>query len=128
MAWFNQLAHVRGLQVFKEIHRVLKPGGTAIMSFSNRCNHAPVAYLPRAVWNGLHGQLHAHAACCPLSAIKYAYAWRAASKAVCWGMHQRRCQGEHARLQSPCVWAAVWHRCFPTKAIAIWNMTGDLGG
>eukprot|EP00877_Chromochloris_zofingiensis_P010101 jgi/Chrzof1/5344/Cz15g23080.t1 len=25
------------LQVFHEIHRVLKPGGTAIMSFSNRC-------------------------------------------------------------------------------------------
>eukprot|EP01025_Chloroclados_australasicus_P010163 TRINITY_DN1400_c0_g1_i1.p6 TRINITY_DN1400_c0_g1~~TRINITY_DN1400_c0_g1_i1.p6 ORF type:complete len:101 (+),score=4.34 TRINITY_DN1400_c0_g1_i1:423-725(+) len=25
------------LQVFQEIHRVLKPGGTAIMSFSNRC-------------------------------------------------------------------------------------------
>ena len=24
-------------QVFKEMHRVLKPGGTAIMSFSNRC-------------------------------------------------------------------------------------------
>eukprot|EP01024_Parvocaulis_polyphysoides_P059210 TRINITY_DN6396_c0_g1_i5.p1 TRINITY_DN6396_c0_g1~~TRINITY_DN6396_c0_g1_i5.p1 ORF type:complete len:322 (+),score=29.44 TRINITY_DN6396_c0_g1_i5:98-967(+) len=25
------------LQVFQEMHRVLKPGGTAIMSFSNRC-------------------------------------------------------------------------------------------
>lgn len=25
------------LEVFREIHRVLKPGGTAIMSFSNRC-------------------------------------------------------------------------------------------
>ena len=25
------------VQVFKEMHRVLKPGGTAIMSFSNRC-------------------------------------------------------------------------------------------
>ena len=25
------------LQLFQEIHRVLKPGGTAIMSFSNRC-------------------------------------------------------------------------------------------
>eukprot|EP01026_Neomeris_dumetosa_P064925 TRINITY_DN6212_c1_g1_i1.p1 TRINITY_DN6212_c1_g1~~TRINITY_DN6212_c1_g1_i1.p1 ORF type:complete len:300 (-),score=36.48 TRINITY_DN6212_c1_g1_i1:221-1120(-) len=25
------------IEVFKEIHRVLKPGGTAIMSFSNRC-------------------------------------------------------------------------------------------
>ncbi len=25
------------VQVFKEIHRVLKPGGRAIMSFSNRC-------------------------------------------------------------------------------------------
>jgi hypothetical protein len=24
-------------QVFKEVHRCLKPGGTAIMSFSNRC-------------------------------------------------------------------------------------------
>jgi SAM-dependent methyltransferase len=24
-------------QVFREMHRVLKPGGTAIMSFSNRC-------------------------------------------------------------------------------------------
>jgi hypothetical protein len=27
----------RPLEVFKEIHRVLKPGGRAIMSFSNRC-------------------------------------------------------------------------------------------
>ena len=25
------------LEVFKEMHRVLKPGGRAIMSFSNRC-------------------------------------------------------------------------------------------
>lgn len=25
------------IQVFKEMHRVLKPGGRAIMSFSNRC-------------------------------------------------------------------------------------------
>ena len=25
------------IEVFKEMHRVLKPGGTAIMSFSNRC-------------------------------------------------------------------------------------------
>ena len=25
------------LEVFKEMHRVLKPGGSAIMSFSNRC-------------------------------------------------------------------------------------------
>merc|ERR1719253_2512066 len=25
------------LEIFKEMHRVLKPGGTAIMSFSNRC-------------------------------------------------------------------------------------------
>jgi ubiquinone/menaquinone biosynthesis C-methylase UbiE len=25
------------LQVFKEMQRVLKPGGTAYMSFSNRC-------------------------------------------------------------------------------------------
>ena len=25
------------IQIFKEMHRVLKPGGTAIMSFSNRC-------------------------------------------------------------------------------------------
>jgi SAM-dependent methyltransferase len=24
-------------EVFKEMHRVLKPGGTAMMSFSNRC-------------------------------------------------------------------------------------------
>lgn len=24
-------------QIFKEMHRVLKPGGLAIMSFSNRC-------------------------------------------------------------------------------------------
>ena len=27
----------RPLEVFKEIHRCLKPGGVAIMSFSNRC-------------------------------------------------------------------------------------------
>ncbi|GHP02211.1 hypothetical protein PPROV_000096800 [Pycnococcus provasolii] len=27
----------RPLEVFREMHRVLKPGGTAIMSFSNRC-------------------------------------------------------------------------------------------
>mmetsp|Transcript_17228 Transcript_17228/g.42343 ORF Transcript_17228/g.42343 Transcript_17228/m.42343 type:complete len:112 (-) Transcript_17228:219-554(-) len=25
------------LQLFKEMHRVLKPGGVAVMSFSNRC-------------------------------------------------------------------------------------------
>ena len=25
------------IEVFKEMHRVLKPGGQAIMSFSNRC-------------------------------------------------------------------------------------------
>ncbi len=25
------------MEVFKEMHRVLKPGGQAIMSFSNRC-------------------------------------------------------------------------------------------
>lgn len=27
----------RPLEIFKEMHRVLKPGGRAIMSFSNRC-------------------------------------------------------------------------------------------
>lgn len=27
----------RPLEVFDEMHRVLRPGGTAIMSFSNRC-------------------------------------------------------------------------------------------
>ena len=25
------------IEVFKEMHRVLKPGGRAVMSFSNRC-------------------------------------------------------------------------------------------
>ena len=28
---------LRARQVFKEMHRCLKPGGKAIMSFSNRC-------------------------------------------------------------------------------------------
>lgn len=27
----------RPLEMFREMHRVLKPGGQAIMSFSNRC-------------------------------------------------------------------------------------------
>ena len=27
----------KSIEVFKEMHRVLKPGGQAIMSFSNRC-------------------------------------------------------------------------------------------
>ncbi len=28
---------IKPLEVFKEMHRCLKPGGLAIMSFSNRC-------------------------------------------------------------------------------------------
>ena len=31
------LAELVAAQVFAEMHRVLKPGGLAIMSFSNRC-------------------------------------------------------------------------------------------
>jgi SAM-dependent methyltransferase len=34
------------LQVFKEMHRVLKPGGLAVMSFSNRCFPTKGEVLP----------------------------------------------------------------------------------
>jgi SAM-dependent methyltransferase len=43
-------------QIFREMHRVLKPGGTAIMSFSNRCFPtkgewpARVSVLPPCIW------------------------------------------------------------------------------
>lgn len=33
-------------QVFKEMHRVLKPGGVAMMSFSNRCFPTKGAFPP----------------------------------------------------------------------------------
>lgn len=43
-------------QVFKEIHRVLKPGGVAYMSFSNRC--FPTKGEPQGDWveGGMGGQ------------------------------------------------------------------------
>lgn len=34
------------IEVFQEMHRVLKPGGKAIMSFSNRCFPTKGAFLP----------------------------------------------------------------------------------
>lgn len=42
-------------EIFKEMHRVLKPGGRAIMSFSNRCfpTKGRSVVLDRTVVNGL---------------------------------------------------------------------------
>lgn len=34
------------IEVFQEMHRVLKPGGKAIMSFSNRCFPTKGTHLP----------------------------------------------------------------------------------
>jgi len=44
------------LEVFKEMHRVLKPGGKAIMSFSNRC--FPTKAI--AVWTATNDMDHAY--------------------------------------------------------------------
>ena len=45
------------IEVFKEMHRVLKPGGQAIMSFSNRCFPTKgLNILLRMLVSLMHGQ------------------------------------------------------------------------
>jgi SAM-dependent methyltransferase len=46
----------RPLEIFKEMHRVLKPGGLAIMSFSNRC--FPTKAI--SVWTATDDATHAY--------------------------------------------------------------------
>ncbi len=104
-------------QVFQEMHRCLKPGGTAIMSFSNRC--FPTKGEPRAQLRPLPQmqQLSVH---CMLSSAACRAAVRCQAACTC------TCQAARTVCQSlPQQPADAPHAPVCAAAIALWTSTGD---